>query len=380
MPTNPPEPNEIEVSLFGPGFGESAAVHLGCGEWLIVDSCVKCGGSTSAPLEYLKAIGVNPATAVKRIIATHWHNDHITGLAQTVRECSSAKFICSQALFGNEFIALTDLWKKQAKTASPLSEFTEILAELAKSGRLNKDSSGDIGLRFATANRCVWSRPNAFVGGVDCAGEVHSLSPSDAAIRKSYESIAALFLAEAHLTQPIPSYPNQLSVVLWIRIGGVRCLLGADMEEMHNPLGGWKLIVESPERPEGKASLYKVAHHGSVTGEHPPVWSDLLRQKPVAVVTPFHSGGTKLPNRTDVDRICNQTPYAYVTAMFKAKTSRSRAGSVNRTIHETVRSIRTVNESFGRVRARKTIEQSDEAAWRIELFGDACPLRSLNCN
>ena len=127
MPTNPPEPNEIEVSLFGPGFGESVVVHLGRGEWLIVDSCIKQGASTAAPLEYLKALGIDLATDVKRIVATHWHKDHIRGLAQTVRECSSAKFICSQALFGDEFIALTDLWKKQAQTASPLYEFTEIL-------------------------------------------------------------------------------------------------------------------------------------------------------------------------------------------------------------------------------------------------------------
>ena len=355
-------------------------MHLGCGEWLIVDSCVKQGSSTSAPLEYLSALQVNPATGVKRIVATHWHNDHIRGLAQIVRECSSAKFICSQALFGHEFIALTDLWKKQAQTASTVNEFTDIVAELAKSGRLNKNSSEEIGLGFARANQCVWRRRNAIVSGVDCAGEIHSLSPSDVAIYKSYEAIAALFPERAHLTEPIPSHPNRVSVVLWVRIGGVRCLLGADMEEMHNPFGGWKLIDESPERPDGKASLFKVPHHGSVTGEHPHVWLDILQHQPVAVVTPFHSGGTKLPTQMDVDRICSRTPHAYITAMFKDRTSRSRTGSVNRTIHETVRSIRKVNESFGHVRARKKIEQSDEAAWRIELFGEACPLPSLNCN
>jgi hypothetical protein len=34
----PPRPDELELSLFGSGIGESLAVHLGNGEWAIVDS------------------------------------------------------------------------------------------------------------------------------------------------------------------------------------------------------------------------------------------------------------------------------------------------------------------------------------------------------
>ena len=35
--TRPPAPDELEVSLFGRGVGECAVVHLGSGEWLVVD-------------------------------------------------------------------------------------------------------------------------------------------------------------------------------------------------------------------------------------------------------------------------------------------------------------------------------------------------------
>ncbi len=38
---NAPEPDEIEVSLIGPGYGESVLVHLGDGEWVVADSCVE---------------------------------------------------------------------------------------------------------------------------------------------------------------------------------------------------------------------------------------------------------------------------------------------------------------------------------------------------
>jgi len=35
----PVKQDEIEVSVFGPGYGESILVHLGAGKWVIVDSC-----------------------------------------------------------------------------------------------------------------------------------------------------------------------------------------------------------------------------------------------------------------------------------------------------------------------------------------------------
>src|SRR5439155_3344773 len=160
-PTDPPEPDELEVSLFGTGFGECVVAHLGCGDWIIVDSCFAPDGKTSAALAYLKCLGVSLATAVKRVVATHWHNDHVRGLAQTMQECASAKFICSQALFTKEFIALTELWKRHRLTASPLSELTAIITTIARANSVLKGSSGDSPLGFALANRCLWRRPRA---------------------------------------------------------------------------------------------------------------------------------------------------------------------------------------------------------------------------
>lgn len=36
----PPVADELEVSVFGPGVGESVVVHLGHGDWMVVDSCL----------------------------------------------------------------------------------------------------------------------------------------------------------------------------------------------------------------------------------------------------------------------------------------------------------------------------------------------------
>ena len=64
-----PEDDEIEITLLGPGRGECCVLHVGGGEWLVIDSCVTQTGHPAA-LFYLESLGVSP-TAVRWIVATH---------------------------------------------------------------------------------------------------------------------------------------------------------------------------------------------------------------------------------------------------------------------------------------------------------------------
>lgn len=378
-PTCPPEPDELEVSLFGPGFGECVVAHLGWGDWIIVDSCVAPDGRTPAALAYLRGVGIDPSRAVRCVIATHWHNDHVRGLSQTMQECTGAKFICSGAFFNREFLAFTDLWKRQASAVSPVSELTGVMEAIARSPAVLKGGTGDCPMVFAMANRCLWRRSWTDEGEDenDISAELHALSPSDSAMAKSLEDISALFQTGDTLTRPSSPRPNRFSVVLWLNVAGTRCLLGADMEEQNSPFGGWRLIVDSPERPAGEASLFKVPHHGSANGECPAVWDRMLLRKPVAMLAPFRSGRVKLPTPEDAARICARTPEAFITAGFRERSSRGRSGSVNRTIHETVRYIRRVNDSFGLLRARRRLVRASEG-WTVATFGEAMRLSELH--
>lgn len=72
-----PGDDEVEVSLFGPGLGECVVVHLGKSEWMIVDSCVRVGEKEPVALEYLEKLGVDIATSVTMVVASHWHDDHV---------------------------------------------------------------------------------------------------------------------------------------------------------------------------------------------------------------------------------------------------------------------------------------------------------------
>src|SRR5260370_27238866 len=72
------KPAELEVSLFGPGVGECVVVHLGLGEWLVVDSCVDPVSRKPVALNYLSELHVDVGKAVKQVVAKHWHDDHTT--------------------------------------------------------------------------------------------------------------------------------------------------------------------------------------------------------------------------------------------------------------------------------------------------------------
>ena len=91
-----PEHSEIEVSLFGPGYGESVVLHLGENLWLIVDSCLDPLTGDPAPLTYLHHLHIDLATAVRWVVATHWHDDHIRGLGRIMHVCESAELCAPQ--------------------------------------------------------------------------------------------------------------------------------------------------------------------------------------------------------------------------------------------------------------------------------------------
>lgn len=355
MIQSPPPSDEIEISVFGPGFGESIVAHIGGGEWIVVDSC-RSNGSI-LPLEYLKQLQVPLDSAVRVVLATHWHNDHIRGLAQIVEQAASAQFYCSQALGSKELSTLTEIWDETDHKASPAFEFLKIQQTLEAAGR---------SMDFASAHKTLWNRNGA---------EVIALSPSGDSIHRAYQSIASLVneVAQTRGRSWAPS-PNYNSVALWLRVGSVDVLLGADLEET-SPCRGWSVLLDSPVPVPGKASAYKISHHGSHTGDHPAVWSQLLLPAPFAICTPFEKGRVRLPTGADVTRTLQYTPAAFITSVPHDYSRRRRTGTVNRTMLEATRSLKDMNHQPGHVRLRRKIDAS--APWNVELFGGA---RLLNAN
>jgi Metallo-beta-lactamase superfamily len=359
-----PAADQFEVSVFGPGFGECAVVHLGRGAWVVVDSCADPADTrTPVPEAYLRAIGVDLGQ-VELIVATHWHDDHVKGLGRLVEICAAAKFSCANALLQDEFSEFIGEMSTGALSTegAKVSEFRRVLR--ACRGR---------SIRYATGGRLLRAWPPGELMADEC--RVTALSPSD----REYE----LFLAEIAKMRPKPGAPmrsaprrtpNLASIVVNVSAGPVSVLLGADMEVHHDPQRGWSAAVEEGIRVMQKASLFKVAHHGSVNGDHEGAWSRLLVDLPHAVVTPFNRlrDEQKLPTVEDLKRIREKSSRLFLTATPRLMGRRGqRDAAVARSLKESQINLRERSTELGMVRMRR-----NGHAWGVELFGAASEVRN----
>ncbi len=373
---HPPNAEEAEVSVFGPGFGESLAIHLGFRQWVIVDSCIARKSNRPAALEYLEGIGIDVARDVVLVIATHWHDDHIRGLGQLVRTCKSAEFVCSQALRDGEFLTLVQGLSTGAQMLTTgVSEFSSIICELKR--RKRKRSNKKYVPKFAIADRLLWKRNGNETPGA-LPAKIYSLAPSDASVRVAFERIAKLIPIEDKAKKRIPSLsPNDSSVVLWFSIGNLSALLGADLEETEDPLRGWTVILDSQTRPTKKADLFKIPHHGAQSSHNLRVWQEMVETNAPSGTTPFQKGNVSLPTNADMKRIISLTNQAFLTAAPSRLQTKTRSRAVRRSINDTVRWIREMDSRQGHIRLRKDALNSNDSTWKVELFGAATPIAEL---
>jgi len=347
---------EFEFTLLGPGYGESIVMHIGAGEWVVVDSCVDSDGTPRA-LRYLESIGVDPVRAVVLIVATHWHDDHIRGMARLVETCSAAYFCCASVFCDKEFLTMVGALERRHFSASG-SGLREIYGVFS---RLNEAGKEPI---HALGNRIIFSKGTT---------KIYSLSPADGVFQHFLRSINKLIPGQGQNKTRIQSIsPNETSVALWIDAGDFSLLLGADLER-----SGWVAILNSTVRPTGRASVFKVPHHGSANADEPEVWERMLEAGPTAVLTPWRRGGYVLPRKQDAERILAATPHAYITDNGLVQQSpRHRDRAVARTIRESGIQFGKLYSDEGSVRLRRPFA-SGSKGWSVQLFGSSCHLKKL---
>ncbi len=369
-----PDDDEIEISIFGPGYGECILLHLGFGYWAAIDSCPAFNSSEPAALHYLSSIGVDPE-CIRLILATHWHDDHIRGISDIFLAAKNSKFYCSAALRSQEFTDLVILSKKLMTDDPGTNEFNKVMRILGERGGRQRKAS--IGPEFVIAGQVMARRdqPLPF--------ELHALSPSSASLTLAFNEIksclenttAGKTVRQRTKKRIVAQEPNHVAIALWLKLGDRAVLLGSDLEESANPSTGWTVIADSLVRPSGRADVFKIAHHGSETAHQPRVWEEMLEDESIAAVTPFINGRLQIPSESDVRRILSCTRRAYITSPVKTKRTRWANKTVEKTINDTVLSIYEFPQSTGQIRLRRKHSSSNGAAnWNVELLGSACEL------
>jgi glyoxylase-like metal-dependent hydrolase (beta-lactamase superfamily II) len=83
-----PKQNELEICVFGPGYGESIVIHIPGIGWGVIDSCVgnANGESFVVPLQYLIEILKPNFPKLAFVLLTHPHEDHYKGLDKVIDE------------------------------------------------------------------------------------------------------------------------------------------------------------------------------------------------------------------------------------------------------------------------------------------------------
>ena len=362
-----PAQDEIEVTVIGPGFGETILVHVGEGKWFIVDSCASSTSSEPESLRYLKEIGVSPES-VFAVFVTHWDDDHCKGMAKVVSACSNAKVVMSKAFVEKDFLAYTTAVSKPLtmKVRAGPKEILGVVGEMSEKKRT---------IVGASAERRIFNASGlGLEGGIET--EIWTFSPSD----EEYENFL-LWVAE-QMPKPdetrrvaVKRIRNDLSVVIYVRIGSDVILLGGDLEEEGKAATGWSAILALQGKPEAKAHVFKVPHHGSQTGHHEGMAKALLTDEVIAIVAPFKNGSVSLPDSKDVERICGFSKEAHATASLRSRSSTKHDRTVQKTIDEVTRRFTTPREDPGMVRLRKKIGNGQ--AWQKEYFGSATSLSEI---
>ena len=364
MKLNPPKIDEVEITLFGPGFGESLVIHLGDGRWIIIDSCIDSETAEPAALCYLARIGVDPASSVSHVIATHWHDDHVGGLSKVVEACANAIFCCAAALTSPEFLNLVTAFNKRAiAVTTGLSEIEKVLYLLMQRHAEPKYVLGDMPILTLPATS---NAPQA---------RLTALSPVNAEYSRFLQSLARHVPTSLTTKYRFPRpHENDISIATIVSVGDACALLGADLETTSSPHRGWNAVLASTNRPADVASLFKVPHHGSVTGQHDDIWNDLLTSQPVAILTPWNRG-SKLPTRGDRARIASYAERSFITARGSAASKPSNY-AIAKTIRESKITISAAEPRTGRITARIPIgAKAGGFQWSIDMSPEASDLK-----
>ena len=351
-----PKLDEVEVTVLGPGYGESIVVHLGNNEWMIVDSCIdnSLPDKPVAPLKYLNSIGVSPSESVKYIVISHWDDDHVRGVSSILRECVNAEFYCSSVFADQKFtdfieaISIND----SDRDGRNVKSIREVLYYLHEKGKP---------IKKVVPARQISRLP-----------KIMSWSPSDIESDDFLLKLASFHPKAGEPYRKATGIDSNLSsVVLTIEWPDFAVLLGADMEFSSNPQKGWGAVVsEALQIGVKQSDLVKIPHHGSRTGHDDSMWDKLLTNKPISIVTTFGKGSfaSRPPTQEDITRIRSKSGKLHITSRHSLpKGPVGMDLGVIKSLRESGIKLSSKKLQIGIVRNRRI----SSGAWKNELFGEA---------
>lgn len=283
--------------MFGRGRGEAAVLHLGSGAWAVVDSFNSPASRQPVALEYLSALGVD-ASAIVLVIATHWDDDHIHGLARIAQAAPAAEVVFSTAIRSRDFLRLAA--RHQQRTfvsphASGTREFSRLLKVLEVTSRIPT---------LAQRDTVLWNSSGVTLTALSPSPQISLDALSAAAVRALDQATRGDSVQE-------PT-PNESSIVLMLRVEDHGVVLGGDLETGSGDTSGWSAVRRARVIDGLAAAAFKAPHHGSSDADDPEFWAERLVPEVRFAVTRFNGGRRFRPSADDRARLRQRSPNGWV--------------------------------------------------------------------
>lgn len=336
-------PRRLEIHVINGGYGESIIVRLPNGRWGVVDCYAPTPDdpATNPTIDFLKRKRVRN---LEFVCLTHPHDDHFRGMSQ-VFNCFQVRRFWRFPLTYEDLVNLVCLQRisvEETNDASRHEAINDLQKTLALTGEL-MEKNPTFRISTPEVNTVLYPWPVRGNGAVEV--EIRAIAPVGGAVQRFHRALRRCFTREGTLSDDAPSLKcNELSIALLIRYGGVRVILGGDVERSN-----WESVLEAVDRRDLRSRAVKVSHHGSRTGYCDGLWPVLSgrRTRPVAVVAP--SLKHRLPDRDAIEHIQEYVQALYVTCPG-AITFEARYEFPDRYVAEKQDAIRSEMSSFLPVR------------------------------
>lgn len=360
-----PKASEVEITLIGTGggYGECIVVKLSENDWFVIDSCINPYSGEPLAIEYLESIKVDYTTAVKKVICTHWHDDHIRGLSKILELCPNANFCPTRVNDIKNFLLLIGIDEKINSKSGirATKEFAKCI------GIINERESKSVVIRL-NANAAIYQDKTN-----DILFEMYALSPSETVVQKFDSKIGSLIKEVGTEKRAIVHInPNETSVAILIKLLDQRMILGSDLEIGSHPDEGWNDVVNNVVViDEIKAQLYKVPHHGSENGYDLEIFQRLIEKNSILKMTPWNLG-SKLPTDKMVNKYSIHSNKLFITSSnYKKKRPEpiKRDRFASKVISDFNKTLEEVKFSHGIIQSR--FDFLNPNGWDVKIYGSA---------
>ncbi len=334
-------------------------ININDDTYVVIDSFINYASGNSVILDYLQEAVISPEK-VKFIIATHWHDDHVKGLSQVLKECSQSKFVISNALSSNEFLTLLGKHDLISSHNSGIKEFSEMFEYLSDKGVKPILVSQDQIIHRNQINEI----------GV----EIVALSPSNSSIIDALHFFNSLPINGSNKNVVKPKL-NHLSIVVQMKVNDLTCLFGADLENHPDTEKGWTAVLGSETFSVKTSNVFKVPHHGSKNASSNELWASLSNSNIISMLTPWRRGNRFIPTNDEAREILTHSDQAYITSNPKEVVKKKRDYKITKKLRRLGIDPKSLEKKHGRV-----ILKFENNNYTTTLEGSASELLSIYDN